>query len=98
MIEPRTLYIDPAVGSYIIMSIASIAVPIGAVILMMWRQMKNKFAETLHLEDKFVTEVEGDVVLIEPLDDTDDFTPPVFEPAKADEEDELQVNPLAHLV
>ena len=74
MIEPRAAYIDPAVGSYIIMTVASIAVPIGGVIIMMWRDIKGKLIEVFHLEDKFITEIESDVVLIEPLDETDDVT------------------------
>lgn len=71
MIEPRAAYIDPAVGSYIIMTVASIAVPIGGVIIMMWRDIKGKLIETFHLEDKFITEIEADVELIEPLDEVD---------------------------
>ena len=54
MIEPRALYIDPAVGSYIIMSVASIAVPIGAVIVMMWRDIKSKFIKERHISSSAV--------------------------------------------
>lgn len=74
MIEPRAIYIDPAIGSYIIMSIASIAVPIGAVIVMMWRDIKGKIIKAFNLEDKFITEVEGGVELIEPLDNPYEVT------------------------
>lgn len=74
MIEPRAMYIDPAVGSYIIMSIASIAVPIGAVIVMMWRDIKGKIIKAFNLEDKFITETEGKVEIIEPLDEAHEAT------------------------
>lgn len=66
MIETtNVLYVDPSVLTYAITAIASVAVSIGAVVVIMWRKTKKKVAEKLNLEDRSIKETEGAVELIE---------------------------------
>ena len=70
MIEPRVLYVDPSVLTYAITAIASVAVSIGAVVVIMWRKSKKKIAEKLNLEDRSIKETEGAVELIDEVEET----------------------------
>lgn len=69
MIETNVLYVDPSVLTYAITAIASVAVSIGAVVVIMWRKTKKTVAEKLNLEDKSIKETEGEVELIEDTED-----------------------------
>lgn len=70
MIETtNVLYVDPSVLTYAITAIASVAVSIGAVVVIMWRKTKKKVAEKLNLEDRSIKETEGAVELIEDAED-----------------------------
>lgn len=70
MIETtNVLYVDPSVLTYAITAIASVAVSIGAVVVIMWRKTKKKVAEKLNLEDRSIKETEGAVELIEDTED-----------------------------
>ncbi|MBR3971656.1 MAG: hypothetical protein IKJ83_02060 [Ruminococcus sp.] len=70
MIETtNALYVDPSVLTYAITAIASVAVSIGAVVVIMWRKTKKKVAEKLNLEDRSIKETEGAVELIEETED-----------------------------
>ena len=69
MIETNALYVDPSVLTYAISAIASVAISIGAVIIIMWRKTKKKVVEKLNLEDRSIKETEGAVELIEDTDD-----------------------------
>lgn len=70
MIETtNVLYVDPSVLTYAITAIASVAVSIGAVVVIMWRKTKKKVAQKLNLEDRSIKETEGAVELIESTED-----------------------------
>jgi len=69
MIETNVLYVDPSVLTYAITAIASVAVSIGAVVVIMARKAKKKVAEKLNLEDKSIKETEGAVEIIEDTED-----------------------------
>ena len=69
MIDTNVLYIEPSVLTYAISAIASVAVSVGAVVIIMWRKTKKKVSEKLNLEDKSIKETEGAVELIEDSED-----------------------------
>ena len=69
MIETNVLYVDPSILTYAITAVASVAVSIGAVVVIMGRKAKKTVAEKLNLEDKSIKETEGAVELIEDTED-----------------------------
>ncbi|MBQ3048260.1 MAG: hypothetical protein IJD48_04535 [Clostridia bacterium] len=58
-------YIDPAATSILLSSITTIAIAIGAVVVVWWRKAKKKVSKTLKLDPNKGKEVEDDLVINE---------------------------------
>lgn len=57
-------YIDPSVMTYAIQAIAGIAIAIGAVIAMYWRNAKKKIGKKLGVDENKNKEVEVDEIIV----------------------------------
>lgn len=57
-------YIDPSVMTYAIQTVAGIAIAIGAVVTMYWRNAKKKIGKKLGVDENKNKEVEADDIVV----------------------------------
>ena len=61
----QLLYIDPAAATVLLTSITAIVAAIGASAIIIWRKLKKKVKNTLHIDENAGKEVEEDLVITE---------------------------------
>ena len=59
----QMLYIDPAATSVLLSSLTAIVIAVGASVIIIWRRVKKKVSQTLHLDPNAGKEVEDDLVI-----------------------------------
>ena len=59
----QMLYIDPAAATVLLTSITAIVAAIGASAIIIWRKLKKKVKNTLHIDENAGKEVEEDLVI-----------------------------------
>lgn len=59
----QLLYIDPAATSVLISSITAIAVAAGAGFIILWRRLKKKMSNALHIDENRNKEVEDELII-----------------------------------
>lgn len=64
----QMLYIDPAAATVLLTSITTIVAAVGASAIIIWRKLKKKVKNTLHIDDNAGKEVEEDLVITESND------------------------------
>ena len=68
------LYIDPAAATVLLTSITTIVAAVGASAIIIWRKLKKKVKNTLHIDENAGKEVEEDLVITEDEVKTDSQT------------------------
>lgn len=57
-------YIDPSVVTYVIQTVAGVAIAIGAAVGIYWRRAKKKLNDTLGVDENKNKEVESDDIVL----------------------------------
>ena len=70
----QMLYIDPAAATVLLTSITTIVAAVGASAIIIWRKLKKKVKNTLHIDENAGKEVEEDLVITEDEVKTDSQT------------------------